>query len=219
MAKKQPTPGRRWKRVAQPPSEGVEVSTAALCSAIAAGQLEFTQAELMQFGVEGVLDWKSFVRTDSGLFQPARPPKRDPLALVVAFAVFVLLAICGFIWTLWKMGVHSYEFFADVDIASPGGAAVAIGSAALAAATLYYVFFPEGQARAPPARTRAPAALASRGRAMHYAARARRCRRPGRSARDTAERRDEAGEGRGTKARICASRCTQNQSVGLWHGP
>ena len=140
-----PRPGRRWKQISQPPSDGLEVvAPAALSKALAAGQLEFTQAELDGFGVE--LEWKSFVRgADSIYFQPKRPPRRDPPALIVAFGTFVLITTYGFFWMLWTMGSRSYGFFAEVDIASPGGALVAVGGAALAATTLYYVLYPEGQ--------------------------------------------------------------------------
>ena len=66
--------------------------------------------------------------------------------LVVAIiGIFVVLSIYGFFWALWNMGYSSYEFFSELDVTSPSGAVIALLSAFLVVATLYYVLFPEGQ--------------------------------------------------------------------------
>ena len=143
--RKKPAPGRRWKRLAYPPTGGVELLHAGLQEALARGQTEFTQEELDGLQVEG-LEWKSYIKVGAELyFQPLRPPRKDPPILVVAIGIFVLLSVYGFFWMLWKWSLHSYEFFAELDVASPVGAAIALASAAFVALTLYYMFYPEGQ--------------------------------------------------------------------------
>ena len=146
-AKKRP-PGLLWKRLAYSPTGGVEFTCAPLVKQLVDGKYEYTQEELDSFAIEA-LDWKSFIRhQDGGLdifFQPIRPPKKDPPILVVIVGIFILLAIYGFFWALWKMGLHSYEFFSDVDVTSPPGAAIVLFSASLLVFVLYYSFYPEGQ--------------------------------------------------------------------------
>ena len=143
--RKKEAPGRRWKRLAYPPTGGVELIHAGLQEALVGGQTEFTQAEVDGLQAEG-LEWKSYVKVGAELyFQPARPPRKDPLIVVVLIGIFVLVSVYGFFWTLWKMSLHSYEFFAELDVASPVGAATALASAAFLALALYFIFYPEGQ--------------------------------------------------------------------------
>lgn len=71
--------------------------------------------------------------------------KKEPLALVVVAGIFVLLSIIGFSWGNYTMATRSYQFLAELDYHSYSGVATAGGCAALAAITLYYMNYPEGQ--------------------------------------------------------------------------
>ena len=92
------------------------------------------------------LEWTSFIKGGVDIFYaPQKPPKRDPPIVVAIIGIFVVLSIYGFFWALWNMGYSSYEFFSELDVTSPSGAVIALLSAFLVVATLYYVLFPEGQ--------------------------------------------------------------------------
>ena len=146
-AKKRTPPGLKWKRLAWSPTGGTEVKNEKLAAALSSGQLVFTEDELSGFQIEGELGWKSFVHIDGteNYFTPLRPPRKDPLILVIFVGIFVLLSTYGFFWSLWKMGLHSYEFFTELDVKTPSGAAITLGSAGLFIAFCYYSFYPEGQ--------------------------------------------------------------------------
>ena len=141
-------PGLRWRRLAYKPSKGTEVVNAKLSEALSANRVEFTREEIDSFEIEG-LEWKCFIHAQVGglnkWFQPLRPPRKEHPALVIAAAVFVVLSTAGFLWMCWLMVKNSYEFFGEVDVATPSGAGIAGSSALLAAATLYYILYPEGQ--------------------------------------------------------------------------
>ena len=71
--------------------------------------------------------------------------KKEPLALVVVAGIFVLLSIIGFVWANATMATRSAQFLAELDYRSATGATTAGGCAVLAAITLYYINYPEGQ--------------------------------------------------------------------------
>ena len=81
------------------------------------------------------------------LADATKETKEHP-ALVVAAFVFVVLSIAGFTWANWLMVTRSYETLSSLDLKTPTGAATMAGCAALAAAFLYYIFYPEGQTAA-----------------------------------------------------------------------
>ena len=143
-----PPPGLVWTRHAVRPKRGVDLTHAKLASALADGKIKFTREELDALEIEG-LEWKSVVAVQMGsetkYYAPVRPPRPDHPVLVVFVGIFVLLSIYGFFWMCWKMGLHSYEFFSELDVRSPYGAATTAGGALFFTVALYFCFYPEGQ--------------------------------------------------------------------------
>ena len=79
-------------------------------------------------------------------------PKSVDTALVIATGVFVVGSVVGFAWVNKVILERSFGFLAELDLATFSGLATAAGCAALLAAFLYYVNYPEGERAADAAK-------------------------------------------------------------------